>query len=140
VLHERGLKIDPELYADVCNALKDDNKIVRQDAMVLIYILACSYPDKYESSCFVKSHSTTIAFRILTLGTSEQEIRLADDAFGKLSSCINDLSLNVRVQAVTILGNFGGNLVKSKFLVQTLHKKLMSNMRVRLKFCIVFFN
>jgi len=67
---------------------------------------------------------------ILALGTSDQEIRLADDAFGRLSSCINDLSMNVRVQAATILGKFGGNLVKSKFLQQTLDKKLMSNMRV----------
>ncbi|XP_059486442.1 integrator complex subunit 4 [Neocloeon triangulifer] len=113
ILHERGLKLDPSLYEEVCNALKDDYEIVRKNAMNLIWILASTYPD------------TIVALP----GTSDQEIRLADDAFGKLSSCINDLSMNVRVQAAILLGKFGGNLVKPKFLQQTLDKKLMSNMR-----------
>ncbi|XP_065337471.1 integrator complex subunit 4 [Cloeon dipterum] len=113
ILHERGLKIDPSLYEELCNALKDDYEIVRKNAMNLIWILASTYPDN-----------------ILNLaGTSDQEIRLADDAFGRLSSCMNDLSMNVRVMAANLLGKFSGNLVRSKFLMQTLDKKLMSNMR-----------
>lgn len=110
-LHERGLKLDSSLYSEVVEALRDDYEIVRRMAMQLICVLAITYPDN-----------------ILTL-PGEQQIRLADDAFGKLCSCISDLSPHVRAQAARLLGRLGGGLVRAKFLQQTLDKKLMSNMR-----------
>lgn len=64
---------------------------------------------------------------IITLEDSEQEIRLIDDAFGKVCSGVTDLSMHVRTLAAKLLGEM--KLVTSKFLNQTLDKKLMSNMR-----------
>lgn len=67
-------------------------------------------------------------FSTITLAESEEEIRLVDDAFGKVCMMINDLSMRVRTLAAQFLGTM--TLVSPKFLQQTLDKKLMSNMRV----------
>jgi hypothetical protein len=67
-------------------------------------------------------------FSMITLAESEEEIRLVDDAFGKVCMMINDLSMRVRTLAAQFLGAM--TLVSPKFLQQTLDKKLMSNMRV----------
>ncbi|KAJ8964135.1 hypothetical protein NQ314_005103 [Rhamnusium bicolor] len=58
---------------------------------------------------------------------SEHEIRLIDDAFGKVCNAVTDLSMLVRTLAAKLLGTM--KLVSPKFLYQTLDKKLMSNMR-----------
>lgn len=58
---------------------------------------------------------------------SEEEIRLIDDAFGKVCNSVCDLSMHVRTLASRLLGSM--KEVSSKFLNQTLDKKLMSNMR-----------
>lgn len=63
----------------------------------------------------------------IRLPDSDQEIRLIDDAFGKVCSGVTDLSMHVRTYASKLLGMM--TLVSSKFLNQTLDKKLMSNMR-----------
>ncbi|CAH1956438.1 unnamed protein product [Acanthoscelides obtectus] len=109
-LHERGFKINPNIYVDVCEALKDDYEIVRHVVLQLIYILGNSYPENV----------------ILVTG-SDHQIRLVDDAFGKVCNAVTDLSMNVRMLAAKLLG--GMKLVSPKFLSQTLDKKLMSNMR-----------
>ena len=57
-----------------------------------------------------------------------EEIRLVDDAFGKICQAVNDLSMHVRMQAAQLLGTMVK--VSERFLNQTLDKKLMSNMRV----------
>ena len=59
---------------------------------------------------------------------SDEQIRLIDDAFAKICSLMNDLSVNVRIEASNILGNFKN--VSPDFLEQTLDKKLMSNLKV----------
>lgn len=61
------------------------------------------------------------------LPDSEQELRLVDDAFGKICNGVTDLSMYVRTLATKLLGTM--TLVSPKFLNQTLDKKLMSNMR-----------
>lgn len=66
-------------------------------------------------------------FSIIVLPDSEQELRLIDDAFGKICNGVTDLSMHVRVHAAKLLGSM--TAVHPKFLNQTLDKKLMSNMR-----------
>ncbi|XP_072398264.1 integrator complex subunit 4 [Diabrotica undecimpunctata] len=109
-LHERNFKINPNIYIDVSNALKDDYEIVRHVVLKLIWLLGNTYP---ENEIFVPG--------------SEHEIRLIDDAFGKICNGVTDLSMNVRTLAAQLLGSM--KLVSPKFLCQTLDKKLMSNMR-----------
>nr|CAD7395237.1 unnamed protein product [Timema cristinae] len=109
-LHDRGLTLDPSVYSEACLALKDDYEIVRQEALRLVWVLGRTYPEN-----------------IIVLPSSDEEVRLVDDAFGKLCNMINDLSMNVRTLAAEKLGSM--TLVSPKFLHQTLDKKLMSNMR-----------
>lgn len=59
---------------------------------------------------------------------SSVEMRLADDAFVKICDMVTDLSMPVRALAVGLLGDFHG--ISSKFLEQTLDKKLMSHLRL----------
>lgn len=65
---------------------------------------------------------------MVVLPDSEQELRMIDDAFGKVCNAVNDLSMCVRTLAAQLLGSM--KQVSSRFLHQTLDKKLMSNMRV----------
>lgn len=44
--HERGFKLNSDMYSDVTTALKDDYEIVRQVALKLIWILGNTYPEK----------------------------------------------------------------------------------------------
>lgn len=80
----------------------------------------------------------TFSCSIIILPESEQEIRMIDDAFGKVCSAVNDLSKSVRTIACQLLGTM--TLVSSKFLHQTLDKKLMSNMRVSISFIILYYD
>ncbi|CAG9827511.1 unnamed protein product [Diabrotica balteata] len=86
-LHERNFKINPNIYIDVSNALKDDYEIVRHVVLKLIWLLGNTYP---ENEIFVPG--------------SEHEIRLIDDAFGKICNGVTDLSMNVRTLAAQLLG------------------------------------
>jgi integrator complex subunit 4 len=45
-LHERCFKINPDIYIDVCEALKDDYEIVRQVVLKLVCLLGNTYPEK----------------------------------------------------------------------------------------------
>lgn len=46
LLHERGLKLNPDMYSNVCAALRDDYEIVRRVVLKLICLLGNTYPDK----------------------------------------------------------------------------------------------
>lgn len=110
LLYDRGFKINPNIYVYVSDALKDDYEIVRSVALKLIWILGNTYAEN----------------EIVVAG-SNHEIRLIDDAFGKICNGVTDLSMHVRTLAAKLLGSM--KLVSPKFLCQTLDKKLMSNMR-----------
>lgn len=77
-------------------------------------------------------------FSLVCVNQGEEQIRLVDDAFAKICSMMNDLSMRVRKQAASLLGNFSD--VSLDFLEQTLDKKLMSNLRVRKKEDIISLN
>ncbi|XP_044728880.1 integrator complex subunit 4 [Chrysoperla carnea] len=109
-LHNRGFQLDVDIYNGVCLALKDDYEIVRREALYLVWLLGNTYPEK-----------------LIMLPDSDQPIRLIDDAFGKVCSAVTDLTVRVRAEACKLLGSMQS--VSSRFLQQTLDKKLMSNMR-----------
>ena len=60
--------------------------------------------------------------------TSDEEIRLIDDAFGNICNLIIDLSIRVRTIAAQLLGTMTD--VSLPVLLQTLDKRLMADMRV----------
>lgn len=45
-LHERGMKLNPNIYTSVCESLKDDYEIVRSVVLKLVWVLGNSYPEK----------------------------------------------------------------------------------------------
>ncbi|XP_026764664.2 integrator complex subunit 4 [Galleria mellonella] len=109
-LHERGQTLSANLYDQVCTALSDDYEIVREVALKLVWVLGNKYP---ENTIVLKDGETTM--------------RLVDDAFVRICSAVNDLCMQVRALACTLLGTTRG--VSDRFLLQTLDKQLMSNMK-----------
>ncbi|KAM3958267.1 integrator complex subunit 4 [Aphomia sociella] len=109
-LHERGQTLSADLYEQVCTALSDDYEIVREVALKLVWVLGNKYPE-----------NTTL------LQDGETTMRLVDDAFVRICSAVNDLCMQVRALACTLLGTTRG--VSDRFLLQTLDKQLMSNMK-----------
>ncbi|XP_055641997.1 integrator complex subunit 4 [Toxorhynchites rutilus septentrionalis] len=107
---ERGVSLPATLYARACAALNDDYECVRKEALQLVYEMGIRHPEG-----------------TIVVSDSEQEIRLIDDAFGKVCNAICDLSMHIRTLAAELLG--GMTMVNDEFLHQTLDKKLMSNMR-----------
>ncbi|XP_013196180.2 integrator complex subunit 4 [Amyelois transitella] len=109
-LHERGQTLSAGLYEQVCTALSDDYEIVREVALKLVWVLGNKYSEN-----------------TVTLQDGETTMRLVDDAFIRLCSAVNDLCMQVRALACTLLGTTRG--VSDRFLLQTLDKQLMSNMK-----------
>lgn len=105
----RSVQLPASLYSRAEKALKDDYECGRREALQLIYELSQKHPE-----CLIRLDSQT-------------EVRLIDDAFGKICSAISDLSMHIRSFAAQLLGGLWQ--VNSEFLFQTLDKKLMSNMR-----------
>ncbi|XP_053313893.1 integrator complex subunit 4 isoform X2 [Spea bombifrons] len=109
-LHERGLKLQQATYSQACKLLSDDYEQVRSAAVQLVWVLSQNYPES-----------------IVPIPSSNEEIRLVDDAFGKVCHMVSDGSWVVRVQACKLLGSM--QQVSPHFLEQTLDKKLMSDLR-----------
>ncbi|XP_070685436.1 integrator complex subunit 4 [Pempheris klunzingeri] len=109
-LHERGMKIHEIIYDQSCRLLSDDYEQVRSAAVQMVWVLSQLYPES-----------------IVPIPSSNEEIRLVDDVFGKISHMVSDGSWMVRVQAAKTLGLMP--LVSPYFLEQTLDKKLMSDLR-----------
>ncbi|CAH4030884.1 integrator complex subunit 4 [Pieris brassicae] len=109
-LHGRGLTLSADIYEQVCPALSDDYEIVREVALKLIWLLGNKYPEN-----------------TVTLQDGETTMRLVDDAFIRICSAVNDLCMQVRALACTLLGTT--RAVSDRFLLQTLDKQLMSNMK-----------
>uniref|UniRef100_A0A8C4GKJ7 Integrator complex subunit 4 n=1 Tax=Dicentrarchus labrax TaxID=13489 RepID=A0A8C4GKJ7_DICLA len=109
-LHERGMKIHEIIYDQACRLLSDDYEQVRSAAVQMVWVLSHLYPES-----------------IVPIPSSNEEIRLVDDAFGKISHMVSDGSWMVRVQAAKTLGSM--LQVSPQFLEQTLDKKLMSDLR-----------
>ena len=110
--HQRGVCIGQAVYNNACEALTDDYEQVRMAAVKLIWVLCQLYPESQ-----VKAEKL------------EEEIRLVDDGFAKISNAVNDYSVKVRVTAMGLLGSL--HTVSAEFLQQTLDKKLMSNLRIK---------
>ncbi|CDQ81299.1 unnamed protein product [Oncorhynchus mykiss] len=70
---------------------------------------------------------TAVRWCHLPIPSSNEQVRLVDDSFGKISHVVSDGSWVVRVQAAKTLGNM--LQVSPHFLEQTLDKKLMSDLR-----------
>ncbi|XP_013148418.1 PREDICTED: integrator complex subunit 4 [Papilio polytes] len=111
-LHERGQTLNASLYEHVCESLSDDYEIVREVALKLLWLLGNKYPEN-----------------TITLPDGETTMRLVDDAFVRICSAVNDLCMQVRALACSLLGTTRN--VSDRFLLQTLDKQLMSNMKVR---------
>ncbi|XP_055521828.1 integrator complex subunit 4 [Leucoraja erinacea] len=109
-LHERGMKLQQTIYCQACRALSDDYEQVRSVAVQLVWVLSQLYADS-----------------IVPIPSSNEEIRLVDDAFGKICHMVNDGSWLVRIQAAKLLGSM--HQVSVQFLEQTLDKKLMSDLK-----------
>ncbi|MEE6511365.1 hypothetical protein FKM82_017838 [Ascaphus truei] len=109
-LHERGLKLQQAMYSQACKLLSDDYEQVRSAAVELTWVLSQIFPES-----------------IVPIPSSNEEIRLVDDAFGKVCHMVSDGSWVVRVQACKLLGSM--LQVSPHFLEQTLDKKLMSDLR-----------
>ncbi|ESO86380.1 hypothetical protein LOTGIDRAFT_220695 [Lottia gigantea] len=108
--HQRGIQLDQMIYEQACKSLVDDHESGRMAAVKLIWVLSHIYPE-----VTIKSED------------GGEDLRLIDDGFAKICNMMNDISMKVRAEAASLLGSL--HLVSSRFLEQTLDKKLMSNMR-----------
>ena len=75
------------------------------------------------TQCYIMLHST-----IPLKQDSSVEMKLLDDAFIKICDMVNDSAVGVRALSAGLLGDF--HAASTKFLDQTLDKKLMSHLKV----------
>ena len=103
----------PERVYQICTKLSDDMcDKVRNLNLRLFSILARLYPNSKVYARGNKAH---------------EQINLVDDAFGWICQSINDSNYQVRESAAIQMGTFTG--VSIPFLLQTLEKNLMSNLK-----------
>jgi len=112
-LSSRGTKLDLSLYEIAVTSLIDEVEDVRFEAIELISVISHLYA----------------RFKVATIGHEGYKMKLIDDAFVKICDMVNDPSVRVRTKACETLGSFAG--IDSKFLMQTLSKQIMSNLKFR---------
>ncbi|GAB5592096.1 hypothetical protein Unana1_06996 [Umbelopsis nana] len=105
-----GCPLDISLYKHGVRALKDDFEDVRMGGLNLIWALGCLYPE--------------YRMRLAHEGIDE-EVRLLDDAFVKICDMVNDVDVNVRTKACTIMASY--QHVDPNVLSQTFSKQIMSH-------------
>ena len=136
-IHKQDYKLDVILYKDFCKALEDDYEGVRGVALSLVHVMSFAYPEhliKVSNSNTSKRTKNPLKGIVGRENETFHEVRLIDDAFGKICNGVNDLSVHVREKAMKLIGKFSfpaGIGVSQIFLEQTLDKKLMSNMRTK---------
>ena len=118
LLHINGYHVSVDYYEELKQLLNDDFDQVRLLTTQLICLLGYTYP---EFLVAIDSNSAVTA--------DDEKIRLVDDVFSKICFMINDISVDVKVCAGSLLGQL--QTVSSRFLLQTLDKKLMSDLKVR---------
>lgn len=107
-LHQRNRALEMSVYGKVCDALNDDFESVRLAAVKLVWVFSNIFPERMIPHPYA----------------DDENIRLLDDAFIKICNMVNDSSMNVRAEAVGLLGSLHD--VSFPVLEQTLDKKLMS--------------
>jgi len=108
VLHQKRHVLGIDIYTKAVAALEDDYEGVRLAAIKLIWVFSHMMPEKM----------------IQHPHDENDEIRLLDDGFIKICNMANDGCMNVRAQAVGLLGSLHD--VSFHILMQTLDKKVMS--------------
>ena len=106
------------MYNVFCNALTDDYEGVRFEAVTILDAMV-------ETDSEYQVEVDTGASRSVVGG---QTIRLVDDVFSRTCQAINDVRETVRVLAARLIGEMRG---VSQGYLETLDKKLMSNMRTK---------
>ncbi|XP_050525128.1 integrator complex subunit 4 [Daktulosphaira vitifoliae] len=109
-LHDRGIRLNPTVYLEVCSIINDDNDMVREAALNVISVLGTYYPEE----------------RIKGIN-GEEMARMCDEAFENICNFMTDISYRIRTQAARLLGKFLS--VSSSILLKTLDQTLMSNLR-----------
>ncbi|KAL5476193.1 hypothetical protein EMCRGX_G026108 [Ephydatia muelleri] len=110
--HNCGIKLPLSVYHKAAMSIQDSMEDVREAALKIVWKMGLQNPDVMTD---LKQDVT-------------MHLRLVDDAFIKTCDMVNDISVRVRALATKLLGDFGA--VSSKFLDQTLDKKLMSHLKV----------
>ncbi|CAH1723711.1 integrator complex subunit 4 [Aphis gossypii] len=109
-LHDRGIRLNPAVYLDVCSVINDDNEMVREAALNVISVLGNYYPEER-----IKGSN------------GEEMARMSDEAFENICNFMTDISYRIRTQAAKLLGSFLS--VSTNVLLKTLDQTLMSNLR-----------
>ncbi|KAF2364489.1 Armadillo-type fold [Trinorchestia longiramus] len=115
---DAGVRLPAQAYTEVCQALEDDYQCVREAAIELIKTIAINDGGRIVPN--------------LSSAAQEEPERLADHAFFRICGCMNDIAVRVRVSAARALSSIPG--VSQTVLLQTLDKKLFSNMRRKLSY------
>jgi hypothetical protein len=110
-------------YSSISKILDtDDQSIVRRYAMEAVAELSLVQPDtQLEIKTLIGKNDFSKSF---------EKIRLVDDAFSRISSGLSDNCVANQVFAADCLGTFD-DAIGIEYLLQTLDKKIMSNLRMR---------
>ena len=98
----------------------DDQAIVRKNACICLQKIAHKFP------------ATKIKVKVLSSGHKDlgpiESIKIVDDAFSRIANAMSDCSVQNQITAVKCLESFSPE-IGIEFVIQTLDKKLMSNLR-----------